>query len=42
MKRARIPGDGVAAALLKAHGVEVYGETRLSELLLRLEEEDKR
>lgn len=39
---ARIPGDGVAAALLKAHGVEVYGETRLSELLLRLEEEDKR
>ncbi len=33
----RVNGDGVAAALLKAHGVEVYGESRLEELLARLE-----
>ncbi len=33
----RVDGDGVAAALLKAHGVEVYGESRLEELLARLE-----
>ena len=33
----RVNGDGVAAALLKAHGVEVYGESRLEELLTRLE-----
>lgn len=27
-----IPGDGVAAALLKDHGVAVYGESKLSNL----------
>ena len=32
----RVNGDGVAAALLKAHGVEVYGESRIEELLARL------
>ena len=35
---AGVKGDGVAAALLKAHGVEVYGESRIAELLARLEE----
>ena len=34
----RVKGDGVAAALLKAHGVEVYGESRIEELLARLKE----
>ena len=32
----RVKGDGVAAALLKTHGVEVYGESRIEELLARL------
>ncbi len=31
--RALAPGDGVAAALLSAHGVPVYGESRIAELL---------
>ena len=31
--RTLIPGDGVTAALLKAHGLEVYGESRLEDLL---------
>lgn len=35
----RVPGDGVAAALLKENGVEVYGETRIQELIDRLMEE---
>lgn len=34
----RVPGDGVAAALLKENGVEVYGETRVQELIDRLKE----
>ena len=34
----RVKGDGVAAALLKTHGVEVYGESRIEELLARLKE----
>lgn len=28
-----ISGDGVAAALLKANGIEVFGESRITELL---------
>lgn len=36
----RIPGDGTASALLKAKGVEVYGETRIGELINRLKEEN--
>ena len=28
-----VSGDGVAAACLKAHGIPVYGESRLEELL---------
>lgn len=35
----RIPGDGTASALLKAQGIEVYGETRIHELIERLKEE---
>lgn len=35
----RIPGDGTASALLKAHGIDVYGETRIHELIHRLKEE---
>ena len=34
---AKIPGDGVTAQLLKAAGVEVFGESRLEELLTRIE-----
>jgi len=34
----RIPGDGTASALLKANGIEVYGETRIHELMNRLKE----
>lgn len=37
----RIPGDGVAAALLKAHGVQVYGESRVGELMKCLKEGNK-
>lgn len=36
---ARIPGDGTASALLKAHGIEVYGESRIHELIDQLKEE---
>ncbi|MCD8144732.1 MAG: DUF523 domain-containing protein [Oscillospiraceae bacterium] len=28
-----IPGDGVTAALLKAHGIQVFGESQIRELL---------
>lgn len=28
-----VPGDGVAAALLKQHGIMVFGESRIAELL---------
>lgn len=28
-----IPGDGVAAALLKAHGISILGESRIDELM---------
>lgn len=37
----RIPGDGVAAALLKANGIPVFGESRIADLLAFLEEETK-
>lgn len=29
----RVPGDGVTAALLSAHGIRVYGEDDVAELL---------
>ena len=32
----RVPGDGVTAALLKANGIEVFGETELSEMIQRM------
>ena len=35
----RIYGDGTASALLKAQGIEVYGESRIHELIDRLKEE---
>ena len=35
--RTLIPGSGVAAELLSAHGVAVYGESQVGELLERLE-----
>lgn len=35
----RIPGDGVAAALLKQRGLEIYGESRVQELIEKLEGE---
>lgn len=38
----RIPGDGAASELLKAHGIEVYGESRTEELIQRLKEENKK
>ena len=34
--RALIPGAGVAAELLSAHGLTVYGESRIGELLEQL------
>lgn len=34
---AKIPGDGVTAQLLKAAGVEIFGESRLEGLLTRIE-----
>lgn len=34
----RIPGDGTASALLKANGIEVFGESRVDELLNKLRE----
>lgn len=36
--RTLIPGSGVAAELLSAHGITVYGESQVEELLERLEE----
>lgn len=36
----RIPGDGTASAMLKANAIEVYGETRIHELIKRLKEEN--
>ncbi|MBP3410179.1 MAG: DUF523 domain-containing protein [Clostridia bacterium] len=36
----RIPGDGTASALLKANGIEVYGEMRIHELIERLKKEN--
>ena len=35
-----VPGDGVAAELLKAHGVSIYGESRIPELLAAPPEEE--
>lgn len=32
----RVPGDGVTAGLLKANGIEVFGETELSEMIQRM------
>ena len=34
----RVAGDGVASAMLKDGGIDVYGETRIHELLKRLRE----
>ena len=34
--RALIPGSGVAAQLLEAHGIAVYGESQLPALLQAL------
>ena len=36
----RIPGDGTASELLKANGIDVYGETRIHELMNRLKKEN--
>lgn len=36
-----IPGQGVAAALLHQHGIEVFAEHQIPELLSRLEDVDK-
>ena len=36
----RIPGDGTASELLKANGIEVWGETHIHELMNRLKEEN--
>lgn len=36
-----IPGQGVAAALLRQHGIEVFAEHQIPELLSRLEDVDK-
>lgn len=35
------PGMGVAAALLRQHGIEVYAETELVKLIARVDELDK-
>lgn len=35
----RTPGDGVTAALFKAHGIEVFGESQLDALIRRIEED---
>ena len=32
-----VPGDGVAAALLRANGVAVFGESELAEMIKRME-----
>lgn len=34
----KIPGDGMTAERLKAEGIEVYGESRMDELIQRLKE----
>jgi len=34
----RIPGDGIASALLKQNGIEVYGESRISEVIRSIKE----
>ena len=34
----RVAGEGVTAALLRAHGIQVYAETQLAELALALGE----
>lgn len=38
----RIPGDGVTAALLQAHGIRVFGESRVKELCRVIREEEGR
>lgn len=38
----RVRGDGVAAALLKQNGLEIYGESRICELIDRLREENRK
>jgi len=38
----RVCGDGVACALLKEAGIEVFGETRIHELINRLKEGNKK
>jgi len=38
----RVPGDGMTSALLKANGIEVYGESRIPELIERLKEENRK
>ena len=35
---ARVPGDGVTAALLKANGIAVFGESEIETLLEQLDE----
>lgn len=36
-----VPGQGVAAALLRLHGIEVFAENQLMELIARIEEIEK-
>ncbi|HEY3984005.1 DUF523 domain-containing protein [Cedecea sp.] len=36
-----VPGQGVAAALLRQHGIEVFAEHQIPQLLSRLEDVDK-
>ena len=36
-----VPGDGLAAALLRSHGVELWGESEIEALLSRPEEPSK-
>ena len=38
---AKIPGDGVTAALFKENGIRVFGESRLGELIELLNEDDE-
>ena len=38
---ATIPGQGVASALLRQHGIEVFADHQIPQLLERLEEVDK-
>ena len=37
----KIAGDGVTAALFKEHGIQVFGESRLGELIKILNEDDE-